>query len=81
VSPDDIRRGVVAALLEVAPEIEPAKLDPKADLRSSFDLDSMDFLNFVIGVGTAFGVDIPEADYRKLASVDACVAYVAGRLT
>jgi acyl carrier protein len=80
VSPDDIRRSVVAALCDVAPEIEPAKLDPKADLRSSFDLDSMDFLNFVIGLNKAFGVDIPEADYRKLATVDACVAYVAARL-
>ena len=77
---DDIRRTVVTALCDVAPEIETDKLDPKAELRSTLDLDSMDFLNFVLGLHTALGIDIPEADYRKLASLDACVAYIAARL-
>ena len=77
---DDIRRTVVTALCDVAPEIEADKLDPKAELRSTLDLDSMDFLNFVLGLHKALGIDIPEADYRKLASLDACVAYIAARL-
>ena len=77
---DDIRRTVVTALCDVAPEIEADKLDPKAELRSTLDLDSMDFLNFVLGPHKALGIDIPEADYRKLASLDACVAYIAARL-
>ena len=79
-NPDDIRRTVVTALCDVAPEIEADKLDPKAELRSTLDLDSMDFLNFVLGLHKALGIDIPEADYRKLASLDACVAYIAARL-
>ena len=79
-NPDDIRRTVVTALCDVAPEIEAAKLDPKAELRSTLDLDSMDLLNFVLGLHKALGIDIPEADYRKLASLDACVAYIAARL-
>ena len=79
-NPDDIRRTVVTALCDVAPEIEADKLDPKAELRSTLDLDSMDFLNFVLGLYKALGIDIPEADYRKLASLDACVAYIAARL-
>ena len=77
---DDIRRTVVTALCDVAPEIEADKLDPKAELRSTLDLDSMDLLNFVLGLHKALGIDIPEADYRKLASLDACVAYIAARL-
>ena len=40
----------------------------------------MDFLNFMIALHQAFGVDIPEPDYRKLATLDACVAYVAAAL-
>ena len=79
-NPDDIRRTVVTALCDVAPEIEADKLDPKAELRSTLDLDSMDFLNFVLGLHKALGIDIPESDYRKLASLDACVAYIAARL-
>ena len=78
-NPDDIRRTVVTALCDVAPEIEADKLDPKAELRSTLDLDSMDFLNFVLGLHKALGIDIPEADYRKLATLDGCVAYIAAR--
>jgi acyl carrier protein len=79
VNTDDIRRTVVTALCDVAPEIEADKLDPKAELRSTLDLDSMDFLNFVLGLHKALGIDIPEADYRKLATLDGCVAYIAAR--
>ena len=44
------------------------------------DIDPMDFLNFTIGLHKAFGVEIPEQDYRKLATLDACVDYVAAAL-
>ena len=50
-----------------------------ANLRDTLDLDSVDFLNFVVGLHAALGVDIPEADYDKLASLDACVAYLAAQ--
>jgi acyl carrier protein len=40
----------------------------------------MDFLNFTIGMHKAFGVEVPEQDYRKLATLDACVDYVAAAL-
>jgi acyl carrier protein len=65
---------------DVAPELEPENLDPKAELRNQLDLDSMDFLNFVLGLHKALDVDIPEADYRKLASLDGCVAYLAEKI-
>jgi acyl carrier protein len=80
VSPDAIRESVVAALCQVAPEIDPATLDPAAELRGTLDLDSMDFLNFVTALHKALQVDIPESDYRRLATLDACVAYLAARL-
>jgi acyl carrier protein len=79
-SPEQLRSIVLEALSEVAPELEPESLDPQAELRSQLDLDSMDFLNFVLGLHKALGVDIPEADYRKLATLDACVAYLAARI-
>jgi acyl carrier protein len=80
VNADDIRRAVVAALCKIGPEIEYATIDPKAELRSTYDLDSMDFLNFVVALHTTLGVDIPEADYRRLGSVEACVSYLAARV-
>ena len=80
-TPDQIRATVLAELSEVAPELEPQSLDPKAELRNQLDLDSMDFLNFVLGLHKALGVDIPEADYRKLATLDSCVAYLAAKVS
>jgi acyl carrier protein len=80
VNTDQTRAAILDALSNVAPELDPASLDPRQDLRNQLDLDSMDFLNFVVGLHKAFGIDIPEADYRKLATLEGCVAYVATKM-
>jgi acyl carrier protein len=77
-SNDETRELVLRALRQVAPEADPATLDPSVDLRDQLDIDSMDFLNFIIGLHEATGVDISERDYPKLGSLDACVAYIEG---
>lgn len=77
---DDIRQAVVEALTSVAPEIDPRALAPDQAFRQEFDLDSMDFLNFVIGLHTRLGIDVPEADYGKLVTVNDSVDYLAARL-
>jgi acyl carrier protein len=76
VTTDDLTRRVLETLVRVAPEIDPASVRPDAVLREQYDLDSMDFLNFVIGLHETFGIDIPEADYPALATLDGCVRYV-----
>ncbi|MBI4290737.1 MAG: acyl carrier protein [Betaproteobacteria bacterium] len=75
-----VRETVVRLLGEIAPELDPAELKPGVNLRDQLDLDSMDFLNFVIAMHKEFGVEIPEADYRKLLSLDDCVAYLQAAL-
>jgi acyl carrier protein len=77
---DEIRAQVLAALAAVVPELDPDELRPDRPLRDELDIDSMDFLNFTIGMHKAFGVEVPEQDYRKLATLDACVDYVAAAL-
>ena len=79
-SEEELRTAVLNALSEVAPEIDVANLDRAADLREAIELDSMDFLNVAIAVGRTTGIEVPEADYPKLGSVDAWVAYLASRL-
>jgi len=78
-SDEDLRSAVLAALGSVAPEMEEAELDPKASFREQLDIDSMDFLNFVIALHEMLGIDIPEADYPRMASLDAAIAYLAAR--
>jgi acyl carrier protein len=80
VTRDEIRTKVVDILGQVVPELEPGELAADAPLRDQLDIDSMDFLNFAIGLHKAFGVEVPEADYRQLATLDGCVAYLAARI-
>lgn len=76
----ELREAVVAALLSVVPEATASQLSPSAALREQLDIDSMDFVNFVIALDESLGVDVPEADYGRLASLDACVDYLAPKL-
>jgi acyl carrier protein len=76
---EQIRATVLDVLARIAPELDPASLAPGTDLRAELDLDSMDFLNFAVGLHGAFGIDIPESDYRELATLGGCIDYVAAR--
>jgi len=76
VTADEIRAAVLRALSEVAPEADEATLRPDVNLRDQLDIDSMDFLNFVIGIHEEIQVDIPEADYPRLQTLDDFVAYL-----
>ena len=71
-----LREVVIEALTQVAPDAEPAAIDPSGDLAEQLDIDSMDFLNFIVGIHERTGIEIPERDYPKLATLDDAVAYV-----
>lgn len=77
---DEVRAVVANALTSVAPEIDLALLNPDDDFRQVSELDSMDFLNFVVALHARLAVDVPEADYPKLASLNKAVDYLAKRL-
>ena len=78
---DDIRAQVIAALLEVAPEVDASTIDDDADLLDEYDLDSMDLLNLVTTLHERFGVDIPEDDYAQVRTVRSAVDYLQARAT
>jgi acyl carrier protein len=73
------RETVLAALADVAPEIDTAAFDPDASLRDGADLDSMDFLAYVAAVSDAIAADIPEDDYDRMDTVSGAVAYLRER--
>ena len=50
-----------------------------ADLRNDVGLDLMDFLNFVIAAHKQLGVDVPEADYGKVATLANFTRYIEAR--
>lgn len=67
------------AVEEVAPEVEASALDPDVPLHDQVDLDSMDFLSLVAAVNELSGVDIPEADYPRMATLASGADYLAER--
>jgi acyl carrier protein len=76
----DVRTIVQEELGNIAPETDVGTINPSADLREALDIDSMDFLNFVTAMHHRLGVDVPEIDYPKLATLDGAVAYLEARL-
>ncbi|HED66802.1 MAG TPA: acyl carrier protein [Planctomycetes bacterium] len=60
----------------IAPDEDLSGLDNAESLRDQIDLDSMDFLDIVMELRKLYGVKVPEEDYKELASIDGCVAYL-----
>jgi acyl carrier protein len=73
----DIRKLACELLSDIAPDTDPASLSGGKDIREGLDIDSMDFLNFVIALTKRTGIALPEKDYPKLVTLDGIVAYVA----
>ena len=76
----ELQRTVVETLAGVAPEIDAATIRGNVPFRDQVDLDSVDYLNFVIALHARLGVEVPEADYARLASLDGAVEYLAAKL-
>jgi len=73
----EIRNVIVEALTKIAPEINPQSIVPGVSFRDQLDLDSMDFLNFVLALHERLGIEIPEADYARLYTLDDAVTYLS----
>jgi acyl carrier protein len=71
--PDDRRAradAVLALLRGIAPEIDPAAIDPARPLRRQVDLDSMNWLDLMVALQQRFGVRIPESAYPRLVTLN-----------
>jgi acyl carrier protein len=75
-----LKERVIRVLIGVAPDIDPSQLVTSLALRDQVDFDSMDTLHFAIALKKELGIDVPDADFRELASVDRCVQYLQHRM-
>ncbi len=71
-----LRAEVLSVLTTIAPEVDPAEITDGDLLRDQVDLDSMDWLNFLVGINKQFNVEIPEADYASLRTLADVVRYI-----
>lgn len=67
-------------LARIAPEADFGELGPEQNIREELDIDSFDFLNFLIGINEKLGVEIPEQDYEKLTSMQQITTYLMARI-
>jgi len=74
---EEIRKVVLAELKRIAPELE--DVAPAKPLRDQVDLDSMDWLNFLVALNERLKIEIPEADYRKLGTLEQIVDYLSAK--
>ena len=82
ISPNEtvLKETVLRVLSGIAPEVDGASIDPAKDLRAQIDIDSVDFLNFVIGLHKELGIEIPDSDVAKLTTLKGCVTYLSAKL-
>jgi len=80
VNDTEIKTRIIAIIKSIAPEVEEGELRADRPLRDQIDLDSMDWLNVLVAVNEKLHVDIPEADYGKLVTLDNLVAYLRAKL-
>lgn len=78
-SREEIRDVIFDALGAIAPEIDPAMIAPERPLREQIDIDSFDFLNFIIRLHEILGIEIPEKDYAELLTLNSAVEYLMRR--
>ncbi len=76
----ELSKTVLEVLTGIAPEASEVELEPLVSFRDQLDFDSMDFLNFAIGLHETLGVDIPPRDYPRLATLASAVKYLQNRL-
>jgi len=78
---EQIRQAVLQIISVIAPDEDLTHLKSDVPLRDQLELDSMDFLDIVMELRKRYSVEVPEADYGQLASLDSCVAYLTPKLT
>lgn len=75
-----LKETIFKLLKRIAPEADFNSLAPTEDIRATLDIDSFDFLQFLIGLNEEVGVEVPEADYGKLVSLQDLVSYLLARM-
>lgn len=77
---EELRSEILKALKQVAPEVDTATLDSEQTFRDQLGIDSIDYLNFIVGLEERLGLRIAEVDYPRLSSLAGCLEYLRQHL-
>lgn len=76
----EIKSVIFNTLKKIAPDTEPSELAPNENIRESLNIDSFDALQFIASLGDQLGIDIPEKDYGKTATLKDLLSYLETRI-
>ncbi len=77
---EDIRKAILDIITDIAPDEDLSNIKGDVRLREQIDLDSMDFLDIVMELRKRYNVEVPEAEYQQLATLDSSVNYLEPKL-
>lgn len=78
---DKVKKIIVDIIRDIAPDEDLSDVKPDVALRDQLDLDSMDFLDIVMELRKQHNIEVPEADYPRLASLESCAVYLSPKFT
>jgi acyl carrier protein len=74
-----IRKAVFQVLGEIAPEVNPERIEPGVPFRDQFDFDSVNFMTFTEKLQALLKIQIPPTDCLRLASLEGCLNYLMNK--
>ena len=77
---EEIGQAIIDIITDIVPDEDCSNLDPDVTLRDQLELDSMDFLDIVMELRKLYKVEVPEADYGELATLNSCIAYLEPKM-
>ena len=76
---EEIKEIVFQLLKKIAPDTEPSTLKSDENIRETLNIDSFDSLQFIVALNKKSGIEIPEEDYGKIATLKALTAYIKNK--
>ncbi|MFH6972397.1 acyl carrier protein [Flavobacterium petrolei] len=76
---EEIKEIIFQLLKKIAPDTEPSTLKPYENIMETLNIDSFDSLQFIVALNKKTGIEIPEEDYGKIATLQALTAYIKNK--
>lgn len=78
---EQITRAIIDEILIIAPDVEESQILPDKNIQRWLEIDSFDFLKILTALNEVLGVEVPEADYAKVDTLEHMVEYFAQRMS
>ena len=78
-NPEILRQTIIVLLQQIAPDTTPSELKLDENIRETLNIDSFDFLQFIIALHEKTGVEIPEEDYGKINTIQNAIEYIQNK--